>query len=107
MKTGRLRHVRILAPTCSANLEWGRRVEHSYDGHADLFIIVCPDDPRLLAIPVREAPARKITLRVAPSRNGLEARRPLGCRPPFQQVASSGAVDTVPEPPRALMSQRP
>lgn len=70
MKTGRLRHVRILAPTCSANLEWGRWVEHSYDGHADLFIIVCLDDPRLLAIPVREAPARKITLRVAPSRNG-------------------------------------
>ena len=69
-KTGRLRKGAILFSTQSIVTSKTRNVCRSYEGEADLFLVYCPDNERIYAVPVKGAPRGSMSLRVDPCRNG-------------------------------------
>ena len=69
-KTGRLRKGTIRFPTRSTRINTKSIFNRDYRGDADLFLIYCPGNDRIYAVPVDEAPGCEMWLRVEPSRNG-------------------------------------
>jgi PD-(D/E)XK endonuclease len=68
-KTGRLRNgaVQFSSQSVQSNTRGSRIL--SYAGQVDLFIVYCPDNQRVYAIPANDVPNRGMYLRVSPPRN--------------------------------------
>jgi hypothetical protein len=69
-KTGRLLGGVIVVSTRSVQSNTQRTVCRSYGGGADVFLVHCPGNDGLYCIPVDDAPATAMYLRVEPSLNG-------------------------------------
>ena len=73
-KTGRLRHGAVVFYTRSIRTNRTEILKRGYLGEADVFLVHCPENQRIYAVPVEEAPGDCMSLRVAPPLNG-QARR--------------------------------
>jgi hypothetical protein len=68
-KTGRFRRGVILFSTQSIQANTRRNLTRGYAGDAGLFLVYCPGTERIYAVPVDEATASCMYLRVDPPRN--------------------------------------
>jgi hypothetical protein len=68
-KTGRLRNGVIECTTQSIQSNMRKTSWRSYEGEVDLFIIYCPQNDTVYAVPAAEVPSRAMYLRVDPPRN--------------------------------------
>ena len=68
-KSGRLRRGVVNFSTASVRSNTDGRSTRGYAGEADLFVVYCPDNHGIYAVPVDEAPAGYMNLRVAPPLN--------------------------------------
>jgi PD-(D/E)XK endonuclease len=68
-KTGRLRGGVIECSTQSIQSNTRATRWRSYRGEVDLFIVYCPQNDAIYAVPVEEAPRREMYLRIDPPRN--------------------------------------
>jgi len=68
-KTGRLRQGVIRFSTRSVQSNMNRTVARDYTGDADLFVVYCADTERIYAVPVDEAAAGYMRLRLDPTLN--------------------------------------
>jgi hypothetical protein len=73
-KTGRLRQGVVYFSTQSTQSNTRRCLLRGYRGDVELFVVHCPLNGRFYAVPVDEAPAGRMSLRIRPSMNG-QARR--------------------------------
>ncbi len=73
-KTGRLQDGVVSFYTRSIRTNTKRILKRGYRGEAELFLVYCPENGRVYAVPVDEAPGDVMHLRVAPTLNG-QARR--------------------------------
>ena len=71
-KTGRLRNGVVMFSTQSIQCNTRRTVIRSYRGEADLFLVYCSDTGRVYSVPVEEATAGCMYLRVEPTLNGQQ-----------------------------------
>jgi hypothetical protein len=71
-KTGRLRKGCVLFNTQSVRTNTRGWLTRGYNGEAEIFLIYCPENERIYAVPVEEAPASSGSLRVDETRNGQE-----------------------------------
>jgi hypothetical protein len=71
-KTGRLRRGCVLFNTQSVRTNTKGWLTRGYQGEAEMFLIYCPENERIYAVPVNEAPASSGSLRVAETLNGQE-----------------------------------
>jgi hypothetical protein len=69
-KTGRLRDGVVLFPTRSVRSNTRRFTTRGYVGDADIFLVHCPQNGQTYAVPVDEAPADSMFLRLRPTANG-------------------------------------
>jgi hypothetical protein len=69
-KTGRLRNGVVLFSTQSIQCNTRRTVIKDYAGDADVFLVHCPMTNRFYLVPVDEASASCMYLRVEPTLNG-------------------------------------
>ena len=69
-KTGRLRKGVVVFPTRSVRTNTRQILTRGYVGDADLFLIYCPQTGGIYAVPVEEAPAEEMSIRVRPTING-------------------------------------
>lgn len=69
-KTGRLRDGVIQFSTRSIQSNRHRITARSYAGEIDLFLVYCPDNGGVYAMPVEDASACEVRLRVDPPLNG-------------------------------------
>jgi hypothetical protein len=67
-KTGRLINHCVRFYTRSVNGFTGKK--RGYRGEIDLFMVYCPDNQKIYAINVNDAPESEMYLRIHPSRNG-------------------------------------
>jgi PD-(D/E)XK nuclease superfamily protein len=73
-KTGRFRDGVIQFNSQSVQSNTRRTQIRSYAGEVDLFIVYCPDNQNVYAIPAEEVPNSGMYLRVAPPRNRQNKR---------------------------------
>ena len=73
-KTGRLINGVVRFPTRSVRSNTKRTFTRGYVGDADIFLIHCPENGRVYAVPVEDAPGRCMYLRVAPTGNSQAHR---------------------------------
>ena len=73
-KTGRLSDGAVGFYTRSIRTNTKHILKRGYRGEADLFLVYCPENSQIYAVPVDEAPGDRMLLRVAPPLNG-QARR--------------------------------
>ena len=69
-KTGRLRNGVIEFSTQSVRASMSGVFTRSYAGEADIFLVYCPDNGRIYAVPVEGSPRASMHLRVDPPLNG-------------------------------------
>ena len=69
-KTGRLRNGAVLFSTQSIRTNRTQIEFRGYRGEAEYFLVYCPANAGIYAVPVDETPARQMSLRVSPSQNG-------------------------------------
>ena len=69
-KTGRLRRGSVQFSTRSTRTNRQKVESRSYDGEAEFFLVYCPANEQIYAVPVDGAPRGEMYLRVEPSRNG-------------------------------------
>lgn len=68
-KTGRLRNGRIVFNSESVRCNTKQAIRRGYAGDADVFLVYCPETEGIYAVPVDEAPASEMALRVEPTAN--------------------------------------
>ncbi|MBM3667459.1 MAG: hypothetical protein FJW90_08285 [Actinobacteria bacterium] len=73
-KTGRLRHGVVLFSGISVRCNTREILTRGYEGEVELFLISCPDNDRIYAVPIEEVTGGCGSLRVAPTRNGQRRR---------------------------------
>ena len=73
-KTGRLKNGVISFPTQSVRASMSGVFTRDYVGEADLFLVYCPENSRVFAVPVDVAPRTRMCLRVDRSLNGQSQR---------------------------------
>ena len=73
-KTGRRRGGSIEFPTVSVRSNRAGWFKRDYAGEADLFLVYWPENDRIYAVPVEEAPRSHMYLRVDPPLNGQKRR---------------------------------
>jgi hypothetical protein len=73
-KTGRRRGGSIEFATESVRSNTNGWFTRGYEGDAELFLVYWPEQNRIYAVPVEEAPKGHMYLRVDPTRNGQSAR---------------------------------
>jgi PD-(D/E)XK endonuclease len=73
-KTGRLRAGVIRFATRSTRRNSRELSQRGYAGEADVFIVYCPDNRGVYVVPVDEAPATGMYLRLAVASNGQSQR---------------------------------
>ena len=73
-KTGRLIDGVVQFRPQSVRSNTSTTVFRSYLGEAELFLVYCPQNKRIYAVPVESAPSSLMYLRVAPTRNGQKDR---------------------------------
>lgn len=73
-KTGRLHNGAVAFYTRSIRTNTKQILKRGYRGDADLFLVYCPENRRVYAVPVEEAPGDHMHLRISPPLNG-QARR--------------------------------
>lgn len=73
-KTGRLHHGAVAFYTRSIRTNTKQILKRGYHGDADLFLVYCPENRRVYAVPVEEPPADKMHLRISPPLNGQSRR---------------------------------
>jgi hypothetical protein len=71
-KTGRLRNGVIQFRTTSIRSNTKRTFFRGYLGEVELFLVFCPENEQIYAVPIDEAPATQGYLRVDPAQNGQE-----------------------------------
>jgi hypothetical protein len=69
-KTGRLRNGRIEFATRSVRVNTTGWFTQDYSAEADIFLVYWAQGRRIYAVPVDEAPATQMWLRLEPTRNG-------------------------------------
>lgn len=69
-KTGRLLEGVVIFPTRSIRTNTKQILKRGYVGDAELFLVYCPENERIYAVPVDEAPGDRMSLRVDPPLNG-------------------------------------
>ena len=67
-KTGRIRDGCVCF-NASSNCGYQNRERKDYRGEADLFVVYCPDNGKIYAIPVDKGLPAKVSLRLDPTRN--------------------------------------
>lgn len=73
-KTGRLRGGAVVFSTRSTRANRRMIESRPYDGDADFFLVYCPANRRIFAVPVEGAAKGDMYLRIEPSGNGQSAR---------------------------------
>ena len=73
-KTGRLHCGAVTFYTRSIRTNTKQIMKRGYRGDADLFLVYCPENRKVYAVPVMEAPGDRMHLRVSSALNG-QARR--------------------------------
>ena len=73
-KTGRYRRGGIMFNTVSTRCNTNEVVRQGYGGQIDAFAVFCPDNGRIYAVPVEDAPRGIATLRLDPTVNGQAKR---------------------------------
>lgn len=69
-KTGRLRDGVVRFATRSVQSNTRGSSKRGYVGEVDIFLVHCPQNRRTYAVPVEQAPADHMYLRVRPTANG-------------------------------------
>jgi hypothetical protein len=69
-KTGRLRKGAVVFSTMSVRSNTRKVQFRSYKGEADYFLVYCPANGGIYAVPVDEAPEGYMSIRVSPPQNG-------------------------------------
>jgi hypothetical protein len=69
-KTGRLRRGVVLFAARSVRVNTKRVYFRDYQGDVDLFVVYCPDNDRVYAVPIDDATSTAGALRVDPPANG-------------------------------------
>ncbi len=69
-KTGRLRQGAVTFRALSTRSNTKQTVRRSYTGEVELFVVYCPDNEQIYAVPVDEATISQGSLRVSPTANG-------------------------------------
>jgi hypothetical protein len=73
-KTGRLIDGVVRFPTRSVRANTKRTFTRGYVGDADIFLVHCPENGRVYAVPVDDAPGCSMYLRIAPTGNSQAHR---------------------------------
>jgi PD-(D/E)XK endonuclease len=73
-KTGRLRKGVVSFSTRSVMTTKTRNVARNYSGQADVFLVFCPQTGKVYVVPVDDAPATGMSLRVDGCRNSQRQR---------------------------------
>jgi PD-(D/E)XK endonuclease len=73
-KTGRYRNGAIEFATRSTRANTVKCVSKGYRGEVEVFLVHCPEFDAVYCVPIAEAPACGMSLRVDPSRNGQSDR---------------------------------
>jgi hypothetical protein len=73
-KTGRLRRGVIQFSAVSTQSNTCETRVRGYGGEVDLFVVYCPENQSVYAIPAEEVPFTGMYLRVEPPRNGQSKR---------------------------------
>ncbi|HEY8582441.1 MAG TPA: group I intron-associated PD-(D/E)XK endonuclease [Capillimicrobium sp.] len=69
-KTGRIRRGAVRFNAQSIRSSMSGTFRRGYEGEVELFLVHCPDNGRVYAVPVDEATSSQGSLRVAPTANG-------------------------------------
>ena len=73
-KTGRLSDGAVMFKTRSIVTSKTRNIARGYVGEADVFIVFCPETNGVYVVPVADAPAYEMRLRIDGCRNGQRDR---------------------------------
>ncbi len=73
-KTGRLREGVVYYSAQSVRSNTKGSICRPYTGEIDLFMVYCPDNDQVYAVPIDEATSTLGTLRLTPSKNGQVKR---------------------------------
>ena len=73
-KTGRYRNGSVRFNPRSTRTNGQGVHTRRYDGEAELFLVFCPANDRIHAVPVEGAPIGEMALRLEPSQNGQSSR---------------------------------
>jgi PD-(D/E)XK endonuclease len=68
-KTGRIRNGAIRFPLKSIRSNTSGWKSRGYVGDVELFLVFCPDNQRIYAVPIEECPSREGCLRITPTAN--------------------------------------
>jgi hypothetical protein len=69
-KTGRIRNGAVRFPMKSTRSNTNGWKTRGYVGDVELFLVYCPDNQRIYAVPIDQCPSREGCLRITPTGNG-------------------------------------
>jgi PD-(D/E)XK endonuclease len=73
-KTGRLRDGCVLFSSKSVRINTQGALLRDYKGDVEMFMVHCPDNERIYAVPIEDATRTVGTLRIEPTGNGQHSR---------------------------------